>query len=67
VLEVEVKDGAALVSRFRIEGEVFGANPEVLNDLSGRMDEANRCYDDLRKALNTLGRADQDGGPNRGR
>ena len=67
LLEVEVKNGAAYVSRFRLEGEVFGANPAALQAMSARMVEANRCFEDIRKAQNILEKSAQNGGSDRDR
>jgi hypothetical protein len=67
LLEVVVKNGAAYVSRFQLEGEVFGVDFSALQVMSERMAEANRCFEDIRKVQKILERDVQNGGPDRGR
>jgi hypothetical protein len=67
LLEVVVKNGAAYVSRFQLEGEVFGADFSALQVMSERMAEANRCFEDIRKVQKILERNVQNGGSDRGR
>ena len=67
LLEVVVKNGAAYVSRFRLEGEVFGTDSSRLQEMSARMDEANRCFEDIRNVQNILEKNAQNGGLDRGR
>jgi hypothetical protein len=67
LLEVEVKNSAAYVTRFRLDGEVPGVDPAALQKMSERMQEANLCFEDIRKVQNILERKSRGGGSDHGR
>jgi len=66
-MKIEVRDGAAFVTQFELEGEIAVVDPEVLRELRKRMDDAEKSFYDLKKALKTKGLTVDAGRSRRGR